>query len=179
MSEVSSVVATLVARMETNPEDFEYEGKFYHLQEGLYGLTGLRDDKSYSYWFLNDADKQALIAGWKQWHFKNFEKATYETLFDDKFEERKREKELHEAQMQAMKQRVYQQQMAAQNQMAQSSYPYAVNTNAGLSTLAGNAAQGLTVHSNGSVQMSNTLQIGKEMIDESLITKLKKWIEEK
>lgn len=162
MSEVSSVVATLVARMETNPEDFEYEGKFYHIQDGLYALAGLRDDKAFAYWFLNDADRQALVAGWKQWHFKNFEKATYETLFDDGFEARKREQEQQMAQLQAAKQQMYQQQMAAQSQ---NSFPYITNVS--------NPAQGLTISANGAVNMANTLSVGGETIDSSILKKLK------
>jgi hypothetical protein len=111
MTELSNAVTVLIARMESHPEDFEYEGKFYHLQDGLYGLAGLLEGKANSYWFLSDADRQALVEAWKKYHRTRMEKQTMEAIFDDGAEERERAAERIK-----IKQQMYQAQQTAMAQ---------------------------------------------------------------
>jgi hypothetical protein len=190
MAELSNAVTVLIARMESHPEDFNvYNGELYNKAKfgetagALYGLVGMDAAKAGAYWFLTDADKEALTEAWKKYHRVRMEKEVMEKIFADGAEEREREMERLK-----MRQQMYQAQQAAMAQGSlihpmQNSYPYTANANAAqgmaIRSSAAQNATGLTVHSNGAVQMSNTLQIGKEMIDESLITKLKKWVEEK
>jgi len=146
--ELSNAVTVLIARMESHPEDFESygprRGKFVGTADSLYGLCGLDTEKKNAFWFLSDADKQALIEAWKKFHCKQHEKEVMEMIFDEGYDERQREQE---AQMQAMKQRMYQQQMAAQQIKAGSISP--LHNNAaqsgyqGLLGSVGNAFQGL------------------------------------
>jgi hypothetical protein len=187
MTELSNAVTVLIARMESHPEDFAVDdgelyskSKFGDMVNGLYALSEVDTSLKNAFWYLNDADKEALADAWKKYHYAKFEKRVMEKIFDDGSEEREREMERVK-----MKQQMYQAQQRAmiQNSALQgSSYPYTANANAAQGLAIQRNAQnatGLTVHSNGAVQMSNTLQIGKEMIDESLITKLKKWVGEK
>jgi len=113
--ELSNAVTVLIARMESHPEDFELHGmhraKFAGTAESLYGLCGMDKERADAFWFLNDADKQALIDAWKQFHCKQHEKEVLNAIFDESYYERQQEQE---AQMQAMKQRMYQQQIYQQ-----------------------------------------------------------------
>jgi hypothetical protein len=143
MSELSNAVTVLIARMESHPEDFEMYGmnkaKFADTAEALYELAGVTDGrgKASAYWFLSEADKEALLEAWKKYHCTRMEKRVMEAIFDDGAEEREREM-----------------QNAAQNML-------------GMAT-------------NGSTTVrANSFTVGNETIDESLITKLKKWVEEK
>jgi hypothetical protein len=150
MTELSNAVTVLIARMESHPEDFEMygmnKGKFADTAEALYELAGVTDGrgKVSAYWFLSEADKEALLEAWKKYHCTRMEKRVMEAIFDDGAEERQREQE---AQMQAMKQRMYQQQMAAQQIKAGSISPLhnnaAQNGYQGLLGQAGTAFQGL------------------------------------
>ena len=127
MTELSNVVTVLIARMESHPEDFEmYTGKrckFAGTAEALYGLVGLDKDKQDYFWYLSDADKEALIAAWKKYHLIKFERDVMETIFDDGHEEREREAEMQKLKMQ-MYQQAHQQRM--QNQMLNSTMPQPV-----------------------------------------------------
>jgi hypothetical protein len=164
MTELSNAVTVLIARMESHPEDFDvYNGELYNKAKfgetagALYGLAGLDEGKRYAYWFLNDADKEALLEAWKKYHRTRMEKEVMEKIFDDGAEEREREMERVK-----MKQQMYQAQQRAmmQNSALQgSSYPYGQNaiTSAQNSTVqpwqnATNAAQnstGITTDSGG------------------------------
>jgi hypothetical protein len=117
MSELSNAVTVLIARMESHPEDFEVGHKFAGVADLLYGVLGLNEEKKYAYWFLTDADKEALLEAWKKYHRTRMEKEVMEKIFDDGSEERER--------MQ-MKQQMYQAQQRAmiQNQMMQSTGTY-------------------------------------------------------
>lgn len=126
MSELSNAVTVLIARMESHPDDFDMSAvrapKFGYLAPYLTKLAGGGDELAarhgHSYveepfWFLSDADKEALVAAWKQYHYKYFEKRTMENIFDDGEGERelaKVNKQLYQAQQRAM----------IQNQMMQS-----------------------------------------------------------
>jgi lysine/ornithine N-monooxygenase len=120
--ELSNAVTVLIARMESHPEDFELYGKhrakFAGTAESLYGLCGMDKERADAFWFLNDADKQALIDAWKQFHCKQHEKEVLNAIFDESYYERQKEQE---AQMQ-----MYQAQQRAmiQNQMMQSTGTY-------------------------------------------------------
>jgi len=144
MSELSNAVTVLIARMESHPEDFESygprRGKFVGTAESLYGLCGLDEEKKNAFWFLSDADKQALIAAWKQYHCKQHEKEVMEAIFDEGYDERQREQE---AQMLAMRQRMYQQQMTQQTAIAGRGQITPLHNNGGLLGQAGTAIQGL------------------------------------
>ena len=177
MTELSNAVTVLIARMESHPEDFEMYGmnkaKFADTAEALYELAGVTDGrgKASAYWFLSDADKEALLEAWKKFHCVRMEKRVMEAIFDDGAEEREREMERLK-----MKQQMYQAQQAAMTQGSlihpmQNSYPYTVNSN---------AAQGMAIQGSSRTAINaSSFTIGKEVIDESLITKLKKWVEEK
>ena len=128
MSELSNAVTVLIARMESHPEDFDMwspsgRPKFAGTADALYGLVGLDEDKKNAFWYLNDADKEALIAAWKKYHLTKFEKDVMECIFDDGAEERERELE-----MQKIKHRIAMQTAMAQGTaMHNTSYPYTVN----------------------------------------------------
>jgi len=183
--ELSNAVTVLIARMESHPEDFSlYDGglysnvKFGETAKALYGLVGLNEDAAGAYWFLTDADKEALIEAWKKYHRTRMEKEVMEKIFDDGSAERERIE---------MRQQMYQAQQRAmmQNSVLQgSSYPYTVGAQQGLLGSGGNAAQnsllGSMANTNSSTTVrANSFTIGNEVVDESLITKLKKWVEEK
>lgn len=185
MTELSNAVTVLIARMESHPEDFEMYGmnkaKFADTAEALYELAGVTEGKgrASAYWFLSTADKEALLEAWKKFHCIRMEKRVMEAIFDDG--EAERERELERAKM---RQQMYQTQRTAmaqgslihptQNSALQgSSYPY---------TVSAQQAQGMALFNNASNSTAinaSSFTIGKEVIDESLITKLKKWVEEK
>ena len=154
MTELSNTVTVLIARMESHPEDFDvYNGELYNKAKfgetagALYGLAGLDEGKRYAYWFLNDADKEALLEAWKKYHRARMEKEVMGKIFDDGAEEREREMERVK-----MKQQMYQAQQKAL--MAQNAYPYSTLLGAqGAAILTGgNAAQnstGITTDSGG------------------------------
>jgi dipeptidase len=140
MTELSNAVTVLIARMESHPEDFDTGAldapRFGHLAPYLTKLAGGGDELAFkhegsyvdeAFWFLSDADKQALVAAWKQYHYKYFEKRTMEKVFDEDYYTRQEEQRV---QVQVMKQQMYQQQMAAQQIKA-----------GGISPLHHNAAQ--------------------------------------
>jgi hypothetical protein len=161
MTELSNAVTVLIARMESHPEDFSlYNGglysnvKFGETAKALYGLVGMDKDAAGAYWFLTDADKEALIEAWKKYHRTAMEKEVMEKIFDDGEGERelaKVQQQLYQAQQRAM----------IQNQMMQSTGTYQTTTikpgqlipmsnsaqnaaqNSGLFGQAGSALQGL------------------------------------
>lgn len=182
MSELSNAVTVLIARMESHPEDFAMHGmnkaKFADTAEALYELAGVTEGKgrASAYWFLSDADKEALLEAWKKFHCVRMEKRVMEAIFDDGAEER--EREMQRAKISMLQAQAHQQHMNAQMQNAMiqgSSYPYGQNV------YAANAAQGMAFHNAASSTTiaANSLTVGKETIDEDLITKLKKWVGEK
>lgn len=157
MSELSNAVTVLIARMESHPEDFSlytpHRAKFAGTAEALYGMVGMDPAKAGAYWFLTDADKEALIEAWKKYHRTAMEKEVMEKIFDDG--EGERESAKVEMQMKQARIRAQLQNTALQGS---SSYPYTVNTainpgqihptqnaaqNSGLLGQAGSALQGL------------------------------------
>jgi dipeptidase len=134
MTELSNAVTVLIARMETHPEDFDMSAtdapRFGHLAPYLTKLAGggdeLRERHAHAYveepfWFLSETDKEALVAAWKHYHYKAFEKRMMERVFDENYYARQEEAKLYEQQM---KQQMYQQRMAMQNQLAASTGTY-------------------------------------------------------
>lgn len=115
MTELSNAVTVLIARMESHPEDFGVVNgaigrpKFNDVANALYGLVGMDKEMSGAYWFLTDADKEALIEAWKKLHRTCMEKEVMEKIFDDGEGEREAE-----ARMKKRVQRHQAQQMAAQ-----------------------------------------------------------------
>jgi hypothetical protein len=198
MNELSNAVTVLIARMESHPEDFAMHGmnkaKFADTAEALYELAGVTEGKgrASAYWFLSDADKEALLEAWKKFHCVRMEQRVMEAIFDDGAEER--EREMQRAKISMLQAQAHQQHMNAQMQrsMMQGSYPNSTLFGAqGAATLTGlgnNAAQssilgsGMAFHNaaNSNITISTgSLTVGKETIDEDLITKLKKWVGEK
>jgi hypothetical protein len=178
MTELSNAVTVLIARMESHPEDFEMygmnKGKFADTAEALYELAGVTDGrgKASAYWFLSEADKEALLEAWKKYHCTRMEKRVMEAIFDDGAEEREREMQRAKISMMQAQQRAQTQAMLGQNIYS----PYMNNANAAQGMLVGasaNSAQGMTVHSNGAVEMTNTLSLGGETLDSSILKKLK------
>jgi dipeptidase len=134
MTELSNAVTVLIARMETHPEDFDMGAtdapRFGHLAPYLTKLAGGGDELAHRhtssyveepFWFLSETDKEALIAAWKHYHYKAFEKRMMERVFDENYYARQEEAKLYEQQM---KQQMYQQRMAMQNQLAASTGTY-------------------------------------------------------
>ena len=124
MTELSNAVTVLIARMESHPEDFNTVGfgrvKFRNEADALYGLAGLDKERAGSYWFLTDADKEALIEAWKKYHRTAMEKEVMEKIFDDGAEEREAEAR---KQVQALQRAQINKQMATIGaQAAQNSY---------------------------------------------------------
>lgn len=151
MAELSNAVTVLIARMESHPEDFEVnegelysarpKSKFGEMVNGLYALTDGSTTKN-AFWYLNDADKQALAEAWKKYHYTKFEKRVMEKIFDDGAEERELELE-----MQRMKHRIAMQTAMTQGMaMHNTSYPYTVSApmQPGQIISASNAAQNNT-----------------------------------
>ena len=117
MTELSNAVTVLIARMESHPEDFELNdgelysrSKFGDTVNGLYALTDAESPVKNAFWYLSDADKQALADAWKKYHYTKFEKRVMEKIFDDG--EGERELAKVEMQLEATRQRVL-----MQNQM--------------------------------------------------------------
>ena len=105
--------------------------KFGDTVNGLYALTDAESPVKNAFWYLSDADKQALADAWKKYHYVKFEKKVMEKIFDDGEGER----ELEKVEMQ-MKQAQIRAQM--QNAMMQSTGTYSP----GQIHPAQNAAQG-------------------------------------
>lgn len=151
MSELSNAVTVLIARMESHPEDFDLRTgglysstKFGDVAGALYGLVGMDAGKAGAYWFLSDADKEALIEAWKKYHRTAMEKEVMGKIFDDGSEERDRKA----AYISGMKASMQQQVQAAQNlypaqNSAQGMAIQGSSYNGGLLGQAGNAFSGL------------------------------------
>ena len=147
MTELSNAVTVLIARMESHPEDFAVDdgelyskSKFGDMVHGLYALTEVDSSTKNAFWYLNDADKQALGDAWKKYHYTKFEKRVMEKIFDDGEGERELAKvqmQLHQAQIRAQLQgSMLQATKPGQIHPVQntggligSSYPYIANTN--------------------------------------------------
>jgi transcriptional regulator with AAA-type ATPase domain len=142
MTELSNAVTVLIARMESHPEDFAVDdgelyskSKFGEMVHGLYALTEVDTSLKNAFWYLNDADKQALADAWKKYHYTKFEKRVMEKIFDDGEGERELAKvqmQLHQAQIRAqlqgsMLQATQPGQIQHLPQSAQNSYPYVAN----------------------------------------------------
>jgi hypothetical protein len=115
MTELSNAVTVLIARMETHPEDFEYGNKFGDFADAMWSLVSVDDRVKAPFWFLSEADKQALRDAWAKVHYGRWEKEIMEKVFDEDFYKRRDEAKLYEQQM---KQQMYQQRMAVQSQLA-------------------------------------------------------------
>ena len=125
MTELSNAVTVLIARMETHPEDFDYGNKFGDFADAMWSLVCVDDKVKAPFWFLSEADKQALRDAWAKVHYGRWEKDIMEKVFDEDFYKRRDEAKLYEQQM---KQQMYQQRMAAQNQMAMSTGTFQTTT---------------------------------------------------
>lgn len=151
MTELSNAVTVLIARMESHPEDFAVDdgelyskSKFGDMVNGLYALTEVNSSLQNAFWYLNDADKQALADAWKKYHYTKFEKRVMEKIFDDGAEERERQQQRAHINAQMARigaaQQIQPGQIVATNSgLIGSSYPYMANTNT-----AQNAAQNST-----------------------------------
>jgi hypothetical protein len=164
MTELSNAVTVLIARMESHPDDFEAGNKFGGTAECIDAMLGLTHDvPRTAYWFLTDADKEAVTEAWKKYHYTKFEKSVMDRVFDDGAEEREAEarrlkQALHRAQMAQMAH--IGSQIGAQGAIG-GSYPYVANQAQGMSTFSANNTR------------NATLQIGNEVLDQSLLKKLK------
>jgi len=125
MTELSNAVTVLIARMESHPEDFNTNGfgnpKFHDVADALYGLAGLDKERAASYWFLTDADKEALIEAWKKYHRTAMEKGVMEKIFDDGSDERDRKAAYHASRQKSLSQMtaIHPLQNSAQNAVLQ------------------------------------------------------------
>lgn len=125
MTELSNAVTVLIARMETHPEDFRYGNKFGDFADAMWSLVGVDDGVKAPFWFLSEADKQALRNAWAKLQYGGWEKDIMERVFDEDFYKRRDEQHAYEQQM---KQQMYQQRMAMQNQLAASTGTYQTAT---------------------------------------------------
>ena len=130
MTELSNAVTVLIARMESHPEDFDMSAtdapRFGHLAPYLTKLAGggdeLRERHAHAYieepfWFLSDADKEALVGAWKHYHYKAFEKRTMERVFDENYYERQEQERQNQM-------RAYSNKSVVQSQLAASTGTY-------------------------------------------------------
>lgn len=155
MTELSNAVTVLIARMESHPDDFDTSAmdapRFGYLVPYLTKLAGGGDELAFkhegsyveeAFWFLSDADKQALADAWKHYHYKTFEKRTMERIFDNDYYDRQEEKK---RQMLLHKQQMYQSQIAVSTGTFGGGQitPLHNNPNQGLLSSAGSAFQGL------------------------------------
>jgi len=165
----------LIARMESHPEDFGAANgrigrpRFDDVANALYGLVGMDKEMDGAYWFLTDADKEALIEAWKKYHRTAMDKQVMEKIFNDGSEEREAEVKRLQAQQRAH----INAQMAAIGAQARSQQQgamYAAQNSYGQNAM--NAVQGMSTYSANNA-CNATVQIGNEVLDQSLIKKLK------
>jgi hypothetical protein len=84
--ELSNVAKVLISRMETHPEDFDYNGRFSGLTGGLDALSGaqalnLGGDFTRSFWTLSETDKEALKEAWRKLNYHCLEKRVMDIIF--------------------------------------------------------------------------------------------------
>ena len=69
--ELCDGVKMLIERMQTNPEDFEYDGRLYGYRNTIEEV--LSNPPSHQpMWYLNETEKQALIDAYREMHKQIF-----------------------------------------------------------------------------------------------------------
>ena len=81
--ELCDGVKMLIERMQTNPEDFEYDGKLQGYSNTMEEL--LRKPSSHQpMWFLNESEKQALVAAYTSMFKSNFTAGVVQAILSPK-----------------------------------------------------------------------------------------------
>ena len=79
MEDICDGVKILCDRMETNPEDFEYNGKFHHFGQEI--ERTFEEDKHYrALMYFTDAERDALHSAFRKMKRTNFTRVVIETL---------------------------------------------------------------------------------------------------
>lgn len=78
--ELCDGVKMLIERMQTNPEDFDYDGKLQAYSNTMEDI--LRNPKDYQpLWFLSDVEKKALIDAYRDTHRARFTAGVVQSIF--------------------------------------------------------------------------------------------------
>lgn len=76
-------VEILIARMETNPEDFDYGGRFSTYGETLSEMANGLTQSVRVLYFLPEEDRTALIGAWNEHMRQKFTNKVMQTLVED------------------------------------------------------------------------------------------------
>ncbi len=82
-------VEILIARMKSNPEDFEYNGKFSTYGSALAELAGGSErvrrveDPVTPFYFLTEEDRAALVEAWNERMCEGFTRGVMKTLMEE------------------------------------------------------------------------------------------------
>ncbi len=95
MTERNHGVDILIQRLKSNPEDFDYGGKFHHFAETLSEIAGGSErlrrttDPIRPLYFLSEEDRTALVEAWKEYMRGQFATDIMRTLMEEeKLEEK-------------------------------------------------------------------------------------------
>ncbi len=95
MTERNHGVDILIQRLKSNPEDFDYGGKFHHFAETLSEIAGGSErlrrttDPIRPLYFLSEEDRTALVEAWKEYMREQFATDIMRTLMEEeKLEEK-------------------------------------------------------------------------------------------
>lgn len=78
-------VRILIERIETNPEDFEYDGRFSDIADTINEFC--QGSNRTWFWFLSEEDKEALKRAWANKAGREFSEHVMKTLFEEPKEE--------------------------------------------------------------------------------------------
>lgn len=134
-------VRILIERMETNPEDFEYGGRFSDIAETINEFC--QDSNRTWFWFLSEEDKAALKRAWADKAGREFSEHVMKTLFE---EPKEKEDPYKYVKAQIKKSQVTQQAQIAQAKALANSYHPAQNSvlGSGANGISGLGAQGVS-----------------------------------
>jgi hypothetical protein len=82
-------VEILIARMKSNPEDFDYDGRFSTYGNALADLAGgsqrvrRAEDPAIPFYFLTEEDRTALVEAWNERMREGFAQGVMKTLMED------------------------------------------------------------------------------------------------
>jgi len=89
MTERNHGVDILIQRLKSNPEDFDYGGKFHHFAETLSEIAGGSErlrrttDPIRPLYFLSEEDRTALVEAWKEYMRGQFATDIMRTLMEE------------------------------------------------------------------------------------------------
>lgn len=81
-----TAVEVLIARMETNPDEFLRGGRLGYVADAIYEAALSPKLESERLWFLKDAEKIKLIAAYREYCRARFQEELFVKLFEEKTE---------------------------------------------------------------------------------------------